>query len=100
MVSPRSVLNPLCQLGLSLVLWPWNNLCQALVGVLLILLDDAASKLHSLDGSSKVVGPITASGVEVVEIDLRHVAGVFCDQCDVACAVLRAGFQDLESFGR
>lgn len=99
MVSPRSVLDPLSQLGLGLVLWTWDQLCYALVGVFLVLLDDAASKLHSLDGGGKVVGPVTTPGVEVIEIDVRHVAGVFCDQCDVTCAVLSAGFQDLESFG-
>jgi len=44
----------------------------------LVLLDDTARKLHSLDDGSKVVGPVTASGVEIIEIDARHVAGVVC----------------------
>jgi len=78
MVSPRTVLDPLCQLGLGLILGSGDNLCCALVGVCLVLLDDAASKLHSLDDGSKVVGPVTASGVEIIEIDARHVAGVVC----------------------
>jgi hypothetical protein len=42
-------------------------------------LDDAAGKLHSLNGSRQVIRPVTAPRVEVVEIYARHIARVVRD---------------------